>query len=225
MPLAVVELKKSPRRIDTSGHGRRWRRRHMSNTTKTCAKCDESKSRDAFYSSKRCRDGLEGTCRACRLARQKQRRADDPEHFRAIHLKRRLANPQHCRDLTNARRARQPGRKAALDRASRARRLARDPDAVRVVEYKWSEENPVAHRAMVKRYRESNRHKSHAHQAVFRALKSGALRRQPCEACGKGEAVAHHDSYDEARRLDVRWLCHDHHMAHHAAERDARHAG
>lgn len=53
-----------------------------------------------------------------------------------------------------------------------------------------------------------------SHRAVALALKSGRLKRQPCEVCG-GLAQAHHDSYYPDRWLDVRWLCGLHHRQWH----------
>jgi hypothetical protein len=45
-------------------------------------------------------------------------------------------------------------------------------------------------------------------------LRDTGQMRQPCEVCGS-PAEAHHDDYDKP--LDVRWLCFEHHRAHHAA--------
>jgi hypothetical protein len=49
------------------------------------------------------------------------------------------------------------------------------------------------------------------------ALKSGKLvRPQSCSACMKTcVPEAHHESYDQDKRLDVRWLCKQCHEAHH----------
>lgn len=55
------------------------------------------------------------------------------------------------------------------------------------------------------RYLPNNRQKQNARQAVFHALKTGKLTRQPCEGCGSAEVTAHHEDY--AKPLDVRWLC------------------
>lgn len=52
-----------------------------------------------------------------------------------------------------------------------------------------------------------------AYDHVFRAIKRGALIRQPCEVCGQFGRDAHHDDYDKP--LDVRWFCRSHHMAQH----------
>lgn len=52
-----------------------------------------------------------------------------------------------------------------------------------------------------------------AHLAVHEALRTGRLKRRPCEKCGARKAHAHHDDYD--RPLAVRWLCPLHHRAEH----------
>lgn len=69
-----------------------------------------------------------------------------------------------------------------------------------------------------RQYRESYPEKRAAHQAVQTALRNGTLVRQPCEVCGTVKVHAHHDDYE--RPLSVRWLCHTHHMEHHAMLRE-----
>jgi len=51
-----------------------------------------------------------------------------------------------------------------------------------------------------------------ARKAVEYAVRSGKLKRQLCEKCGKS-AQAHHDDYEKP--LDVRWLCPVHHAVIH----------
>lgn len=53
-----------------------------------------------------------------------------------------------------------------------------------------------------------------ARRLVSYAVANGSLRRKPCECCGAGETVAHHDDYAEP--LDVRWLCRSCHLLWHA---------
>jgi len=55
--------------------------------------------------------------------------------------------------------------------------------------------------------------------ATGNAIRDGRLTRQPCETCGGTPAQAHHEDY--SRPLDVRWLCREHHAAHHRAQRQA----
>jgi len=51
-----------------------------------------------------------------------------------------------------------------------------------------------------------------ANRAVAKALRKGLIYRQPCEVCGTMKRLeAHHDSYEEADWLKVRWLCKKHH--------------
>jgi hypothetical protein len=54
-----------------------------------------------------------------------------------------------------------------------------------------------------------------AHDILNAAIKSGRIKRGPCEVCGKPKAHGHHDDY--SKPLEVRWLCQKHHMQHHAA--------
>ncbi|UOF78436.1 restriction endonuclease paci restriction endonuclease [Caudoviricetes sp.] len=68
---------------------------------------------------------------------------------------------------------------------------------------------------ITKAWREEDRRRSRAHSAVARAIRSGALVRQPCESCNDESSVAHHDDYDKP--LSVRWLCQACHKRHHAA--------
>lgn len=58
-----------------------------------------------------------------------------------------------------------------------------------------------------------SRHRSTAHNKVTAALRSGVLKRQPCEICGAEKTDAHHDDY--GKPLDVRWLCRSHHIQWH----------
>lgn len=64
-----------------------------------------------------------------------------------------------------------------------------------------------------KNYIRRNPHKKKAHEIVQRAIKSGLMRRLPCEVCGKLESQAHHDDY--SLPLNVNWLCSKHHGERH----------
>ena len=45
------------------------------------------------------------------------------------------------------------------------------------------------------------------------AIRTGALKKQPCEVCGNIQAECHHPDY--SKPLDVIWLCRKHHMETH----------
>jgi hypothetical protein len=56
---------------------------------------------------------------------------------------------------------------------------------------------------------------------VYReALKTGKLKRQPCEVCGETKVDGHHEDY--SKPLEVRWLCRKHHNEiHHGKKQQA----
>lgn len=58
-------------------------------------------------------------------------------------------------------------------------------------------------------YVKDRTHKN-ARARVRRALRAGRLTKMPCEVCGNTVTEAHHDDY--SKPLDVRWLCHEHHV-------------
>ncbi|MDE2102295.1 MAG: hypothetical protein KGL39_33930 [Patescibacteria group bacterium] len=62
------------------------------------------------------------------------------------------------------------------------------------------------------RLKSKNPEKYTAGFAVMHALKTGKLKRLPCEICGK-KAQAHHPDYK--RHLEVKWLCFKHHRQEH----------
>jgi ribosomal protein S27AE len=66
-------------------------------------------------------------------------------------------------------------------------------------------------------WRKRNPQKANAQTRVRRAVKSGALKRKPCQICGSASSQAHHDDYSQP--LDVRWLCVKHHNEHHVRVR------
>ena len=78
--------------------------------------------------------------------------------------------------------------------------------------------------AKTERYKESRRRTSRkqralhperhaANNSVNNAIRAGRLRKKPCEVCGDKKVQAHHDDY--SKPLEVRWLCHTHHVAVH----------
>lgn len=59
--------------------------------------------------------------------------------------------------------------------------------------------------------RRSDRRK--AYGIVMHALRSGKLKKQPCEHCGALKVDAHHENYSQP--LKVRWLCRQCHADEH----------
>lgn len=64
-----------------------------------------------------------------------------------------------------------------------------------------------------KKHRRNNPDKAKARGLIKYAVRTGKIKRKPCEVCGREKSHAHHTDY--SRPLDVRWLCATHHaMAH-----------
>ena len=61
--------------------------------------------------------------------------------------------------------------------------------------------------------------KRRARSLTRSAIRWGRLMPLPCEVCGVEPVEAHHDDYSKPG--EVRWLCREHHLAHHAALRKA----
>lgn len=83
---------------------------------------------------------------------------------------------------------------------------------------RWRADNPGAELESTRRWRAKNPEKRRAHRRVEMAIKFGRMTRMPCGVCGNEKSHAHHDDY--SKPLDVIWLCHSHHMAHHRILRD-----
>jgi ribosomal protein S27AE len=62
-------------------------------------------------------------------------------------------------------------------------------------------------------WRQADKRRMKAHNAVARALKAGKLVRQPCIRCGEQKSIAHHEDYDYS--LKVMWLCQPCHKQRH----------
>ena len=62
-------------------------------------------------------------------------------------------------------------------------------------------------------WRNEDKRRSKCHSAVAKAIKSGLLKRLPCERCGCEKSLAHHEDYDKP--LDVIFLCQPCHKQRH----------
>lgn len=88
-------------------------------------------------------------------------------------------------------------------------------DAVRAYDRARSKDKKRIKNAIeqTKKWRAEDSRRMAAHNAVARAMRSGALIRRPCERCGSDRSYAHHESYD--RPLEVVWLCQPDHKQRH----------
>lgn len=71
------------------------------------------------------------------------------------------------------------------------------------------------HRAEVNERRRTykKRKTDYAGNKLNYAVRTGEIKRRPCEVCGATEAEAHHDNYNNP--LEIRWLCKAHHSEWH----------
>lgn len=88
---------------------------------------------------------------------------------------------------------------------------------------RWREKNREHERERHRAFRAANPDwwrkydygiKTQAKWKVQHAVRTGKLKKTPCEVCGKTRVHAHHRDYD--RPLEVQWLCTIYHgEAHH----------
>lgn len=152
----------------------------MSNiVVKTCIKCGVIKPLSEYYTHPKMADGHLGKCKEC---------------YRRDALNNRIQNIERVHEYDRNRpnhveRTRKVREKATKDRL----------------------ENPSlynAKRAKVNRkYRENNRQKARARDAVFYAVSTGKMVKPSiCQDCGKNLPLeSHHE--DHSRPLEVIWLC------------------
>lgn len=83
----------------------------------------------------------------------------------------------------------------------------------RAFDLKRYHNNPARKQQAIASFRAAQQpHRKQASALVAKAVKSGALTRQPCWVCGE-KAEAHHPDYSQP--LDVVWLCVMHHRQAH----------
>ncbi len=76
----------------------------------------------------------------------------------------------------------------------------------------WEKSRIRNRKAYFKQYRQDNAVQIKVKWKVAYAIKTGKLKKQNCEVCGNN-AESHHEDY--SKPLEVRWLCHKHHMERH----------
>lgn len=100
-----------------------------------------------------------------------------------------------------------------------AKRYENNADHIKEVTRRYRQTD--GRKEVIKGYVARNRKKDRAKDAVYRAVKAGTIKRQPCEVCGSNDhVVAHHDDYDYP--LVVRFLCSKHHREWHRINGEAK---
>ncbi|CAB4176865.1 hypothetical protein UFOVP1672_51 [uncultured Caudovirales phage] len=143
---------------------------------KVCIHCGQPKPISEYYRHPMMSDGHLNGCKECIKARARANRAARLDYYREY----------------DRSRAWEPERVAI--RKARMERVKATP-ALRERDYERA-----------KAWRANNNLKRRAHVLVGNGLRSGLLKRQPCERCGATERIdAHHEDYKFP--LAVNWLC------------------
>jgi hypothetical protein len=85
------------------------------------------------------------------------------------------------------------------------------------VEYERARAKTPERKAAQKRYWKERAKRDpirvQAQAKLSRAIRTGRLKKEPCEICGTTEKIqGHHEDYNKP--LEVRWLCFKHHREH-----------
>lgn len=194
-------------------------------TTKQCTACGKTLPLTDFYVDNSREGGLSIKCRDCAKAYnkawrdskksgvslpQKEKKTADMKEYQRIY---RMNNPEKFTRTPEQEREKYVRLMKRLhgegwQPAPKGPKLTDEEKAARRKERNKKKRSSIKARpdALAK-------HKTR--RATSKAISSGRLVRQPCEVCGALEVEAHHDDY--SKPLDVRWLCPEHHRAHHAA--------
>ncbi len=84
--------------------------------------------------------------------------------------------------------------------------------------YQKTEDGKARHTAANKAYRQRNKKKLAAHNAIAKAILRKGLIPDPCFVCGCEDVEGHHPDYDHP--LQVVWLCEPHHTEAHALSKE-----
>ena len=163
---------------------------------KQCKKCLETKPLARFPKVAKMKDGYLNHCKDCKNTKAKALRKENPEHYYKWY--------RENADLVKER--------AAIYRAkTRPAQLER--------ERAWNAANKEVLSERQRKYRAKDSHKFAARSSINVAIKLGNLVRPfNCSECHKFcTPDGHHDDY--SKPLEVRWLCRQCHVAHHANER------
>jgi len=177
---------------------------------KKCFKCGEKKSLSHFYKHNQMLDGHVNKCKDCNKKDVTENRNKNIEKVRAYDRKR--GNRQTRRYAIEYR---EKNRKK-INEKNRAY-YSENKEKSREIKKRYVTKNKEKIKQKTKKYRKNNPEKQLAHQAVGYAVKTGKLKKQPCEICGSEKVHAHHEDY--SKPLNVIWFCPEHHAEIHRNEK------
>ena len=157
---------------------------------KKCFKCGKKKPLLEFYKHKKMKDGHLNKCKSCSKEDSSAHRESNIESIRAYDRKR--------------------GQTLARKEARKAYQARMKQD--------FPEEWRKSRYEACKRNREKNHEKYIANSRLRYAVKTGKIKKKPCEICGEKKSEAHHPDYNKP--LSVVWLCDFHHKEEHKKIRE-----
>lgn len=165
---------------------------------KICTKCKEEKDVTQFNKAKKLRDGLTYYCKSCISESKKLYYQKNKDNVKSACLKYYNEN----RDAVNERN-REHGKHYRIANKEKIREKNRL--------YQKTERGKMVLRRASMKEREAFPEKFKARNAINGAIRSGKIKRKPCQKCGTSDNIqAHHTDY--SKPLDVMWLCHRHHV-------------
>lgn len=179
------------------------------NEFKKCSHCKEYKPLEMFCKNKRMKDGFHFICKECTSVYQKKYRDKNKEKLLDYYKAWKDGKEKELKEYKATYYQKNKGRlstQAKIYNDSHREQINKQARKYRKANREKASGWTSAYR---KRYPEKHR----AHLLVQYALRDGEISRQPCEVCGIEKAEAHHDDYNKP--LEVRWLCHKHHMEIH----------
>lgn len=186
---------------------------------KTCCRCLRTLDSSCFVKSAKYLDGLIQPCKECRKEKQKLRLEENPTCImckKEPHMKGNF----YCRiclriinDLPVERKRPNVDRNnktmccgCKVNPRKKGGHYCKQCD--RALHKKWRQTNGRDYLD-----RGDNRMKHNARQFVRWKVSKGELIKTPCIVCGNPKVEPHHHKgYDDAHRLDVVWLCKEHHL-------------
>ena len=170
---------------------------------KVCTVCKKRKPLEDFCRETGIKCGRKSSCRDCNKIKQKKYGATES----GKEANRKYRNSEKGKKTIAEYKNSEKGKKK-LDEYCRSEKC-KNKDR----RYNTSEKGKAYRNKKSKE--EANKHpeKYRARYKAASALKSGKIKRAPCEVCGNNKAEMHHDDY--SKPLDIRWLCKKHHVEFH----------
>lgn len=167
---------------------------------KRCSMCHEEKPTSSFSADKSRADGLNNKCRQCKAAIRRKSK----DRIREYNKQYLAANPEK--------------RKLWRKKSAPARRKTA-AYKLRKARYKRSPAGKATAARAIKKHVMLHPDRDKARRLAKLAIKTGKLKRLPCEVCGAEKSEAHHPDY--SKPLEVRFLCRFHHLVAHGVKSES----